>query len=75
MEILSDISWSTLRLSRQRQASKVEEVDLPQSQNDNRQQKLEEMKKLAEILADVYTNILGEPEITDSSMMADKMAA
>jgi hypothetical protein len=75
VEILSDISWRAIRLNGRRHASKVEKAALPQSPNNNRQQRLEEMKQLAEIMADIYTNILGEPEITDSSMMADNMAA
>jgi hypothetical protein len=33
------------------------------------------MKQLAEIMADIYTNILGDPEVTDSSIVADKQAA
>jgi hypothetical protein len=30
---------------------------------------------LAEIMADIYIDILGRPEISGSSMMADKKAA
>ena len=75
MEILSDIPLRTVRLNQRRHTEKVEKAALPQSSGQTRQQRLEEMKQLAEIMVDIYTNILGDPEITDSSIVADKQAA
>ena len=58
-----------------RQADKVEKAALPVSPEKTRQQRLDEMKQLAEIMAEIYTDILGEPKNTDSSMMAEEQAA
>jgi hypothetical protein len=65
----------TFQLKGQKQAGKVEKAALPHSQEQSKQQWQEEMRQLAEIFADMYADISGEPEVTDSSIMLEKIAA